>query len=383
MAKGKTKKAKKVAVTGGENGGKTSLMITLFEELPRYGIQPFIIHEAATSLFSSGLNPEEVSNTQEIIIRKMMSEEVLFQNITKNYTGPNTPVIICDRSILDCQVFCKPGEYKSILKKLKTSVHAVKESYDSGIHLVTTADGKEDVFLATFRDNPFRKPMTAEAARIRDKEFQNAYLGIKKFSIIPNHGTFAMKKRMGLKTVLSHLGVPVPQEIEYKFLVPKFFSRDDIPVPNETVALTQYYLDETPFVKDMKVPSGAEKMIERIRMRESHGNRTFIYTVKAFLPGELEPYELEDFISEREFVSLVSYANSQPIRKDRTYFIWKNQYFEFDQFAKKIDATGNNLLELEVTKKQQKFILPDFMPNLVDVSKNPKYRNEYIALGLR
>ncbi len=377
------KKTKVVAITGGENSGKSSSMVYFSEELPRYGIQPFIIHEAATSLFSSGLNPEEISNTQEIIIRKMLADEALFQNITQHYTGINKPVIICDRSVLDCQVFCKPGEYKTILKKLKTSPHAVKESYDSAIHLVTTAEGKEKVFLATFKDNPFRKPMTLEVARARDKELQHAYLGIKKLSIIPNQGTFTMKKRSALKHLLSHLGIPVPQEIEYKFLVPKFFSRDDIPVPNETVALTQHYLDKTPFLSDMKIPSGAEKTIERIRMRESHGNRTFIYTVKAFLPGESEPYELEDFISEREFVSLISYANGQPIRKDRTYFIWKNQYFEFDQFAKKIDAEGNNLLELEVTKKQQKFILPDFMPNLVDVSKNPKYRNEYIALGLR
>jgi CYTH domain-containing protein len=165
--------------------------------------------------------------------------------------------------------------------------------------------------------------------------------------------------------------------------VPKFFSKDDIPVAHETVKLTQYYLKETAFRKDMAIPANAEKVIERVRVRESYGERTFIYTVKAFVPGEPEPYELEDFVSQREFVELVTYANGKTIRKDRTYFIWENQYFEFDQFEDAIDDDANNLLELEVAKKQQKFILPPFIPNLRNVTTDPQYRNEYIALNLR
>jgi nicotinamide riboside kinase len=216
MAK-KKKLPKTIGITGGENSGKTSLSPYLFEHLPKYGIKPFMVGEAASTLFSGGVNPLETSNLQRVIIEKILSDERIFKKAATGYTGNLKPVVFCDRGVLDCKVFCKPGEFEKILRQLGTNEHAVKESYDGIIHLVTTAEGKEDVFLATFKDNNVRQPMTAEEARTRDKKLQQVYLGSKKMSIIPNDSTFEMKKRNALKAILSHLGIPIPQEIEYKF----------------------------------------------------------------------------------------------------------------------------------------------------------------------
>ena len=378
------------AVTGGIVAGKTSVMVHLKEELPRYGVKPFFVSEAATDLFSAGASVSETPNIQELIMRRMLSDENIMRDAAASYSGDMIPVIICDRGILDCIPYSKPGEFETIAAKLGTSLHELRERYDLVIHLVTTANGAPDVFKSVFHENPFRiegkndqgeqsiELALKEAVR-GDQQVQNAWLGSQKLKVIPNRSSFEQKKREVLKEILGALGLPIPQELEYKYLVPKVFSRDDIPVPHETVHLIQYYLDPTPRRQVMNYPKHAEKIIERVRIRQCGNSRSYIYTLKAFVPGDADPYELEATITENEFVQLVSYANSQPIRKDRTCFVYQNQYFEFDQFEKPIDAEGNNLLELEVSDKTTEVILPDFIPKLINVTNNDLYRNENIA----
>ncbi len=382
-----------IAITGGTTAGKTSVMVNLDQELPKYGVKPYFVREAATDLFSGGIKHGEIQNTQELIMRRMLSDEEIFKDAARGYPGNLRPVIICDRGIIDCMVYSKPGEFLANAQKLGTTLHHLRERYDAVIHLVTTANGAPDVFRSVFKNNPFRVEgkdengeQSIERALVeaveKDHLTQNAWLGSQKLKVIPNRATFEEKKRDTLKAILGVLGIPLPQEIEFKYLVPRFFSRDDLPMSHETVLLTQYYLSQTPQLKIMSYPKEATKIVERIRIREYEGSRTFIYTLKAFIPGDPNPYEPEDFMSEREFVQLVSYANSPPIKKDRTYFVHQHQYFEFDQFKKQIDNEANNILELEVSEKSDRPMLPEFIPNLIDVTSDDFYRNENIAKRL-
>ena len=389
------KKPKKFAITGGTGGGKSSLPPYLAEELLKYGIKPYLGREAATDLFSCGIVPAEVPITQQLIMQRMLSDEDILSKAAKSYTGPLIPCEILDRGIADCIPYSdtKTKEYEKNAALFDLTPHMIRERYDLVIHMVSTAIGAPDVFREIFGDNKVRVEgkdsegnfdieRALQEAIIKDKQTQDAWLGSQKLKVIPNRASFEEKKREALKAILSALGLPIPQEIEHKFLVPKSFSRNDISVIHETVKLTQYYLNPTPQRQMMNYPQNAEKVIERIRIREHDGSRSFIYTLKAFVPGEKDPYELEDFMSEREFVQLVSFANSQPIKKDRTYFVYENQYFEFDQFEKSIDTDSNNILELEVTDKMTVPILPSFIPGLVDVTGNDYYRNENIAVRL-
>lgn len=100
-----------VVYTGGSNSGKSSSMGFLLQELPRYGIKPFILHEVATNLFNAGINHLEVPNTQELIITKMINDEETLKAAARAYTGPLRPVVIVDRGVMDTKIFCKPGEF--------------------------------------------------------------------------------------------------------------------------------------------------------------------------------------------------------------------------------------------------------------------------------
>lgn len=368
-----------IVITGGSNAGKSSIMGFLVTELPKYGIKPFILHEVATNLFTAGISHEEVSNTQELIVKKMISDEDILKNAALNYNGKLRPVLFCDRGIKDCEVYCKPGEFSQILEKLNLTDQQIKDRYTAVIHLRTTAKGAPDVFMKTFGDNPVRIEKSLEEVAHRDTLTENSWIGSRQLFIIPNRGDFNDKKYDALRAILRSLGMPVPQPIQYKFLVVSEFNPQNIGIPYETDTITQYYLNESPMRLLMNYPRDASSIIERIRITENRGHCSYSYTLKAFVPGENFPYELHAVLSQDEFVQLMLHHTGRPLKKQRTYFTWNDQYFQYDKFSKPIDNLNSSILEVRPSEEHPNVILPDFIPYGKDVTQDPWYQNSAIA----
>ena len=371
-----------VVYTGGSNSGKSSSMGFLLQELPRYGIKPFILHEVATNLFNAGINHLEVPNTQELIITKMINDEETLKAAARAYTGPLRPVVIVDRGVMDTKIFCKPGEFETIIAKLGYTEQQIKNRYSLVIHLRSTALGDSDVFERTFGDNEMRVEKSRAEVAEGDTAIEQAWTGHRDVQYIPLTDNFEDKKTVALQTLLRGLGMPIPQSIQKKFLVPATFSVEAIERGN-TVSLTQYYLESSPKRALMKYPKDAERFTEMIRMTSDGSGYTYTYTLKAFMLNEAQPYVLHDILTQDQFVQMVAFANGRPIKKERTYFAWNNQYFQYDKFQEPIDDANHGILEVRPSLSMSQVTLPPFVTVGKEVTTETHYENYSIAGRLK
>lgn len=371
-----------VVYTGGSNAGKSSVMGFLARELQRYGIKAFILHEVATNLFNAGINHQEVPNTQELIITKMINDEDALRAAARAYTGPLRPVVICDRGIMDCKIFCKPGEFETIIATLGYTEQQIKNRYSLVIHLRSTAIGSSDVFERTFGDNKVRIEKSRAEVAEGDAAIETAWTGHRDIQYIPLQENFDDKQTLALQTLLRGLGMPIPQSTQKKFLVPATFSAEAIERGN-TVSLTQYYLESSPKRALMNYPKDAERFTEMIRMTFDGSGYTYTYTLKAFTPHETQPYVLHDILTQDEFVQMVAFANGRPIKKERTYFPWNNQYFQYDKFQEPIDEINSGVLEVRPSLSMPQVVIPAFIPAGNEVTTNIYYENYSIAKRLK
>lgn len=370
-----------IVLTGGSNGGKSSLKAYLEIELPKFGFLPIFLSEVATTLFAAGLNHDEFPNMQHLIFKKVVFYRQLLVEAAKSYTGPLTPVVIMDRAEMDCSVYCAPGEFAEILQAFDTTEQEIKNSYTAVIHLITTAKGKEDVFKKTFKGNKHRlkKEQDLEEARKNDTLTQEAWMGTRNLRIIGNHGSFEDKKQDALHAILGYLHAPIPQPNQRKFLVPGWFQISSISVPHQTFDVSQHYLMTTPKRQLMNYPQNADRVTERIRKVSGHGSTSYSYTLKAYVEGEKDPYILDKTIREDEYLQLMNHTIGEPIIKDRTYFFYHDQYFQLDEFTSAINEKGDMLLEVVPTDRAPHVAIPPFISEYRDVTDDPDYQNEYIA----
>lgn len=386
-----------IAIIGGTTSGKSTMLATL-DQLPKYGYYPIIVPEIATTIFSMGIKPADHKSyeIQELIIKTGLSIENHLQAIANSYTGPLKPVIFTDRGIPDSRAYCSEYEYGAILTNLGVYPSEIKTHYEATIYLPTLAKHQPDTFKNVFLSNPYRTERVEnpdgtldwdaiiDNAIKGDERVLQAWVGTNKMINVPNHDEFEVKKKSFFDIVLGILGIPIPIEQEYKFIVPKDFNinaLDRMGIINDSVHITQYYLTETPMRNEISYPNNATSVVERMRIKNFGKYQKCIYTLKATVPESKFPYEIERVITDiNDILPLLRYADSSkaPISKQRHYFIYQEQYFELDLFDKPIDEFGNNkLLELETPHEQ--FTLPDFIPHLIDVTHDPKYKNVNIA----
>ncbi len=390
-----------IAIIGGTTSGK-STMIALLGELPKYGYYPILVDEIATMVFSFGIKPNDHKNheVQELIIKTGLSVENNLLEILKNYKGPLKPVIFTDRGIPDSRAYCSEFEYGSILVNLGLQPAEIKSRYTATVYLPTLAKSHPEVFKQVFLSNPYRTERVENSdgslnwdaiianAIAGDERVLQAWVGTNKIINVPNNDEFELKKKSFLDIVMGILGIPIPIEQEYKFIVPKNFNirvLDSLSIINDSVHISQYYLTETPMRKQIAYPSNATSIVERLRIKSFGKYEKCIYTLKATVPENKFPYEIEHTITDTaDILSLLRYFDLSKARisKKRHYFIYNDQYFELDLFDKPIDELGNDKL-LELETPHEVFTLPDFIPNLVDVTHDPKYKNVYIAQWMK
>ncbi len=253
----------------------------------------------------------------------------------------------------------QPGDFRALIAKEKLSLVELRDKrYDAVIHMRTAALGAEKYYK-----NSATRRESIDEARTLDQRTLEAWLGTPHLHVIDNRTNFKGKIER-LKRIIAHsIGHPQPREMEKKFLVSPI-SPSEIPVPSQTVQITQYYL-----LNDL--------CPERIRIRSQNFGRAYFHTIKQGKPGDLIEHDRQ--ISEIDFQIFMQRQDLKrhAISKSRTCFIWNEHYYELDTFNWPLK--GLFILEAERHYPRQKIEIPPFVNVVKDVSKDPHYTNFHLA----
>ncbi len=363
-------KPKEIVLTGGPCAGKTTGLSHLQSWLLDRGFRPLMIPEVATMIIGGGVqdigkiaseNFKLYLAIQKSMLKMQLGLRKQFLNLAGNFT--EQVVMVYDRGPMDGKAYIPHQYFDAILAEEKLQLNEVRDVYDAVIHLVTAADGAERYY--TTANNQARME-TAEEARKLDLKTQDAWNGHPHMRVIDNSTGFDLKIKRLISATARSLGIPVPLEIERKYLVSNFdFSTIESQV--QVVGINQVYIHHP--VDGMA----------RIRKRHAtDGSATYYYTIKTASGSALVRYEREERISATEYLNLESFREPRriSIAKRRYCFIWHSQYFELDVF---VSPAGLTLLEIELTEENDKVELPPFINVVREVTDDPQYSNYNLA----
>ncbi len=364
---------KRIVLTGGPCGGKTTGKNFLQEKLSNFGWNPIFVPEVATLIIGRGHNPAKMTpkqyfDFQRLVFRAQLIFEYRALNRTTGIKTSEKPLIICDRGLMDGLAYMTPEMFEDVLAARKmTEVDARDRRYDGVFHLMTIANGKPELYSTA--NNPARME-TAEEAVAVDLRTQNAWLGHPHLRVIDNSTLFEQKMHRLLNEVRRLLGDPVAIETERKFLVHGGVLLREIPVPFKKIQIEQVYLES----KD-----GVETRIRR-RSQEDCGS-VYYETHKTPTESPASRIETENQISAQDYAYNLRLARADYdiIRKTRICFLWQNQYFELDIILEPTRLLGTTLLEIELTEENDKVKIPDWLTKVEEVTGNKIYSNRELA----
>ena len=353
----------KIVLTGGPCAGKTTALARIVEHFSSMGYYVLTVPEAATFFSQAGVdfltsNKELFLESEAQLLAFQMGLEDRFERIAFRQQKPI--LMICDRGTMDIRAYMDDIMWQQLLELSgKTAVELRDARYAAVIHMATAAKGAEKFY--TLANNETRSE-TPEQARAIDDRLIAVWTGHPHLRIVGNDCDFDEKMNRVLSEIAHVLGVPQPIEIERKYLVEQVA---DIPNANTSDIVQTYLLPE----------EGQER---RIRRRGEDGHYVYFLTTKIRL-GPDRSYEHEQQISESRYNDLLSLANpdKQSIHKQRTCFVWQNQYFELDCFLQ--PRLPHLLLEIEDAASPEAVHMPPFLRVIEDVTGNPNYSNSNIA----
>lgn len=361
----------KIALTGGPCGGKTTSISVLEQQLTNKGYKVFIVEEMATNVINSGASPVTIGNDafQRILAKTQLSRNEAYVEMAKKYSDEHDQdvVIIFDRGIPDAKGFMSDNDYDNLLNDLGVNNIKVLDFYDGVFHLVTAADGAEEFYTC---ENNSARTETPEQARERDKGCMRAWTGHPHLRVITNNCSFDKKIDNLLEEVYSLLGVPVPVEIERKYL---------IEMPDMAQLKTKYDCTTVDIIQTYLIPNetGTER---RIRQRGVDGSYSFYYTEKQKI-NSISRTEIERKISEKEYLRLLTEADTSlhQVRKTRTCFVCNGTYFELDIYPFWKDKA---ILEVELTEESKSVELPREIELIKEVTEDDRYKNSSLAKSI-
>ena len=365
---------KKIVLTGGPCAGKTTALSWVTNNFEKSGWKVVVVNEAATELILAGMNPGEFYDSddfQEMLLRTQIfkedSMEEFIQRTNQDKFG-NRALIVCDRGIGDNRAYVQDTRYPGLLQRVGLTPQKAFERYDAVFHLVTAADGAEEAY--TLSNNGARTE-TIEQARELDRKTQNAWVGHPHLRVIRNEkdSSFKQKLQKLMLEISLVLGSPEPLEIERKFLI-KF---------SDVEKLVRYSCCQKVDILQTYLLSGPNEEV-RVRQRGMLWDYTFTKTVKRKTGNPAERVEVETRITNEEYLKLLMDADPKmrPIRKTRFCFLQRmnGQYFEFDIYP---DNQKYAIMEVELSSKNERVLIPNFVDVVREVTDDPSFSNYEIA----
>lgn len=365
-------------VTGGPCSGKTTFMSYAAMKLWEAGIRPLVAPEAATLLLNPGIPDvnELAKNNRDAYVafeRAIIKTQVHFDDCLRELAeslAEATPsrkiVILRDRGIPDAEAYLTEDEYGTLLKECGLAPGTIRNIYQHVIHLVTAANGAPEFYTT---DNNKARRESLEEARRMDERTLNAWIGRDRLTIIDNSTDFEHKMRRAYQTVARALNIPVPAEIQRKYIIIP-------PCPDiESGALGHI---RSFIIEQSYLPVTFEG--EQVQIRKStHLGRSFYYKITKRNIFSLSRYfRTQAMITAKDYQKLFLQRDKECeiIHKIRHCFAYKHQYFRYDVFSKPFPL---HLLEVECTEDHPKVTLPPHIKNFKDVTYDPRYANYMIA----
>ena len=121
---------KKIVLTGGPSGGKTTALSILKET---FGNKIALVQEAATLIYSGGFprkdnSPVHIEHAQNIIFYTVHQLEELAEKTS------NAKIMVCDRGSIEGAVYWPKGP-EDFFKSMHSSLEAELARYDAVLHL--------------------------------------------------------------------------------------------------------------------------------------------------------------------------------------------------------------------------------------------------------
>lgn len=356
---------KNIVLTGGPCGGKSTAIGELQEILEQRGYKVFILDESATRLINKGIKPFgenaiSMYDFQKIIMKYQLYREHLIRSKAKLYKNA---IILYDRSTIDNKSYLDSLSWNKLLEELNLNEQDLMNRYDEVIHMVTIADGKEELYTTA---NNSARSEDATLAKKKDIDTLNAYIGHNNLKVVDNSTDFKTKINRVKNCILQELSEPTISNTQNKFLVDVSWSNiDKVKAISNKSYIIQTYLK-------------TEKYLEkRIRQRIVNGKSTYYLTIKKVLPNH-EIVKTNKRITKVQYLYLLKNRdfNLETIEKTRYSFRDDKEVYNLDIFKDNKYA----ILENETTKDINKLQLPSYLKIVkkihnfsnLDIAKNKK-----------
>lgn len=360
-----------IVITGGPGAGKSTSMSRLTERLAEWGYRVFVVPEAASMIITGGVSdivriareePRLFNQVQRHLLRTQRTLRQRFLALADEFSEPT--VILYDRGEMDNQAYMGPDHFRALLAEEGLSLLDARDSYAAVVHLQSAACGAEAHY--TLANNAARSE-SAELAREMDARTLGAWVGHPHLRVVPAGEDFEQKVSRVTAEVARVLGVPVPLEIERKFLLAA--------APDFTVApLADAVASD---IEQVYLASTDDGVTVRVRRRDSGNGIAHTRTVKRRV-GDGISEENERMISPSEYLYALEDADPQAsvVRKRRWVMPWRGHYLEIDHLTDPCDLW---LLEIELTEEGQEVELPDFLAVAREVTGESAYSMAGVA----
>lgn len=181
---------RRIVVTGGPGGGKTTALDLFRRELKD---KIASVPEAATMIFSSGIERSLDNNV-------ICSQQIAIFNLQRNLEDVQRKMypdslILCDRGCLDGLAYW-PGSEEDFFKTMDTSLREELERYDAVIFFETAAKSGKEIKS----NNPIRNE-TEQTAIILDQRLQKIWSQHRNFNLVASSESFIKKVMFGIMTI--------------------------------------------------------------------------------------------------------------------------------------------------------------------------------------
>lgn len=357
-----TDRSKKIVLTGGPCAGKSEATAFLKNELLNAGYKVFTVNETASELIAAGILPSVIGRVefQSLLLNMQLKKEEAYSYAATLINDEKT-VIIYDRGVLDGKAYITDLQFNSIIKSLALTENDLRDRYDAVFHLRSSSKSDDDIY--TLENNKARSEDKSAAADLDDKTL-SCWVGHNHLRVIPCTSDFSEKLSELKKQVFLFLGIPVPLEIERKFL---------IKYPDISFLLNNRMCKPVDIFQTYIMLNG-----HKIRLRKrGEGGSFCYYKTRKIQLSSIKRVEIENRLSDKEYNELLENAEKKlSVEKTRYCFIFNDKYFEIDafDFSKKYA-----LLEIELSDENEEPELPPFLEIVKDVSADKNYRNFAIA----
>ncbi|MEK6231017.1 MAG: ATP-binding protein [Luteolibacter sp.] len=187
MSKNGNHTRRRIVVTGGPGGGKTTAVDFFRREI---GEQIVIVPEAATMIFSGGFPREPEEHARMAAQRAVYHVQRNLEDVQAALYPER--VLLCDRGTVDGAVYW-PGEPDGFFEELKTSLEAELERYDAVIFFESAAVGG----MGIEGGNPIRSETMDEAVDLNSR-LRAIWAQHPHFTVVEHNPSFFRKIGLGL-----------------------------------------------------------------------------------------------------------------------------------------------------------------------------------------